>query len=686
MNRPASSCGQLVAVLAAGVLFWIMACTVSDRVGITFDEPGHIVSGYSHWRHGDFRINAENGILGTTIATMPLLSRPLKFPPLDSPAWHQPNARALGGSFLFDQGNDPWAILVSARAVNGIFGFAVVIVVWAWARGLFGGCAAWLSTALAVFSPTLLAHAGLATSDIVITFGLVTALSLFWILWHRITWGRLVLAGIGAGVALVAKMSGLLLLPMLFVLAIVRIVRGSPLPIKLGGKPRMLRSRKGIGSALLLTLFFTGAVTLGTIWAGYHFRYTASPDSSQRLGFDPSWNAILQGEAQADAASTSLIENAFTKPAPPLLLKTVSFLRQHRLLPEAYLWGVAFTLQASRTRPTFFIGEARNTGTPAFFPLAFLFKSTPAELLLFVVGSSIGLVLGRLSIRGPTSRRWLYRAAPLLILWVVYWAVALCTGLNIGHRHLLPIYPVLFVMAGATAVALRSRYRRAAGIVIVAALGSQLVDSVLSRPHYLSYFTPFVRNHAWRYFVDSSFDWGQGLPDLKRWQDTTNGDVPLFLSYFGSDSPRARGLHVTRVADWRDDTGPRDYPAHLRGGWYAISATNFQRVYLGIGGPWTAAYEQRYQEIARGLPKTAADTVRYSPQQRVDWLRNAMLFEVLQLGRLCHYLRDRPPVAVVGGSILIFRLTDAEVFVGTSARLDEVERLRAASPQYDASR
>ena len=45
----------------------------------------------------------------------------------------------------------------------------------------------------------------------------------------------------------------------------------------------------------------------------------------------------------------------------------------------------------------------------------------------------------------------LYAGTPLLALVVVYWAFALTTNLNIGHRHLLPTYPALCILAGGAA-------------------------------------------------------------------------------------------------------------------------------------------------------------------------------------------------------------------------------------------
>ena len=33
----------------------------------------------------------------------------------------------------------------------------------------------------------------------------------------------------------------------------------------------------------------------------------------------------------------------------------------------------------------------------------------------------------------------------------VYWATAMTSNINIGHRHILPTYPVMYILAGSAA-------------------------------------------------------------------------------------------------------------------------------------------------------------------------------------------------------------------------------------------
>ena len=114
---------------------------------------------------------------------------------------------------------------------------------------------------------------------------------------------------------------------------------------------------------------------------------------------------------------------------------------------------------------------------------------------------------------------------------------------------------------------------------------------------------------------------------------------------------------MSRFADETHDLGPRTFPVRPTGGWFAISATHFQRLYLWVTGPWNARYEEHYQESIRALARAGTEAA----PDRARLLRAAMDYEVLEFGRLCAFLQDREPDDVIGGSILLFRLTDAEV-------------------------
>ena len=62
----------------------------------------------------------------------------------------------------------------------------------------------------------------------------------------------------------------------------------------------------------------------------------------------------------------------------------------------------------------------------------------------------IALSLAALAYQRQTPQL-LYRTLPLWIFMAVYWAFSIRSHINIGHRHLLPIYPCVYVLTGAAA-------------------------------------------------------------------------------------------------------------------------------------------------------------------------------------------------------------------------------------------
>ena len=93
-------------VAAALALYYVMAVSVSPRLGVTADEVVHLTGGYSYWKFNDYRLHPENGTLPMRVAALPLLAMDLKFPPLEgNPDWLRSQVNTLGDRFFFGLGN-----------------------------------------------------------------------------------------------------------------------------------------------------------------------------------------------------------------------------------------------------------------------------------------------------------------------------------------------------------------------------------------------------------------------------------------------------------------------------------------------------------------------------------------------------------------------------------------------------
>ena len=623
---------RIAVLVAAGLLglYWWMATSVSDTVGVTGDEIAHLTAGYSYWKTDDYRLQPENGNLPQRWAALPLLRSRTIFPTLEQNSWRISDVWDMGFQWFFTLGNDLESMLRSGRRMIALFGVATGALVFLWSRRLYGDTAAVLSTALFAFCPTMLANGALITSDMTATCMFLAAVTAFWAMAHRLTLWRVSGFGLLLGLLCVSKFSAPLIAPMCAILWAVRL-SGSPLLEASWPLPSVIRGRGKVAGSLAGATLVACALALAVIWASYGFRY------AMYKSYEPNRVRSLVG--------WDVLEDQGGPLVPAL-----RFIRAHELLPESYVYGFAHTYRFTRYRKAFLNGEYRSFGWVSFFPYTTAVK-TP--LALFGLIALSALAAARLRRTRPQWRARLYAWAPLLSLFVVYWVFSLTSRLNIGHRHIMPIYPVLFVMA-AGAAAWLGRPARWTAVVVAALAVWFAAESLWIRPNYLAYFNEIVgERDAWTHLVDSSLDWGQGLPTLRAWMAEHPPEGPVFISYFGSGDLPYYGIHATRVGDASFDFRPRK-PAILSGGLWIISVTNFQQDYSEARGRWDLEKEAHYRGMLAHLLELQKTGARMS-------YKEGMELEAYQFARLCHYLRGRPPVAEPGYVFLVFRLTDDEV-------------------------
>jgi hypothetical protein len=300
--------------------------------------------------------------------------------------------------------------------------------------------------------------------------------------------------------------------------------------------------------------------------------------------------------------------------------------------------------------------------------------------------------------RTAAMSRSLYRSAPLLTLFVVYWLFAISSHLNIGHRHILPTYPPMLVFAGcawmwvterrnaqaetrrsgasdkrgASSVTtwLRSRRHPILAAAVVASLVSFGTESLLNWPNYLAYVNQLPGNHsnAYRHLVDSSLDWGQDLPALKNWLaeagliGSTQGS---YLAYFGGDNPAYYGIRAQQLPGFWDRTSA-GIPEPLTPGTYCVSATLVQNMYSRFPGRWNQEYEATYQQLAGKVQRFRA----LGPEERkallagkdgAAWLNMFQSYEHARFARLTSFLRQREPQTEINYSILIYQLARDDI-------------------------
>ena len=641
---------QLVLVGALLLLYIFQAVSAATRESNTFDEPLHLTTGYLYWTHPEEKLWPENGLFAQAWAALPLLFDHLnmtptkEIPPEKMAQWDQ------GNRFFYLMGNDPDKMLFQGRAMISLLGAGLGALVFYWSRQLFGTGAGFISLLLYIFCPTMLAHGALVSADMAAALGFFAATLCFWNLSHTVSIPHFVLSVLALGCLMLAKMSSLLIGPIFFLILIVRLFSSRPTKVLFFGSRTYFRwgAKAGIGGLLLLANAFAA---IALLWLAYNFNY-------RDWGEEASRHQVLSAPG-----FTLLSANGMKASC----LETLS---EIHLLPPAYLEGL--TYQLNNSQGNFLWGRYYEQGSIWFFPLAFLIK-TPISTLLFFLLSLVAYGSwrnreSREKITGtaiPARCPSAYDLSPLLILGGVYGVACLSSSLNIGQRHLLPVYPVLFVLAGANVFWLRH-----AGLIFRTGLGVLLagviIESLSIRPHYLAFFNQLVGGprHGYRYLVDSSLDWGQDLPGLRQWLEKNapaGGNANVYLSYFGTGNPEYYGIQSLRLPDRFSIGSPEPFP--WTGGIYCISATRLQ------GGGWSPATEHLYQQVEKEKDRWDATTT--DPAARASLLRekgtdywNSYLVADRQLKfvRLCIYLRQREPDDEVGYSILIYRLSNEDVW------------------------
>lgn len=220
----------------------------------------------------------------------------------------------------------------------------------------------------------------------------------------------------------------------------------------------------------------------------------------------------------------------------------------------------------------FLLGEHSREGWWYYFLVALLVKLPVGTLLL--------LAAALLCWRAGQPLGWIDALFLLLPVGVLLGA-AMHAKINIGIRHVLPVYPFLFVLAARLGTL---AFRRAwtAPVLLGVPLLLTASSSLRIGPHQLAYFNELAGGPAegYRYLSDSNLDWGQDLTTLRDYLER-EGVPMLYLSYFGTAPPHAYGIRYQHVPPPHpilpppEDVLPLDAPRQL----LAVSVTNLQGVY-----------------------------------------------------------------------------------------------------------
>ena len=485
------------------ILIYLLQCAWFIRTqSFTNDEPEHLVAGVEAWQFGEFKHWHDQPPLGRLLFALPLLNTGWSYRIADDQVR------------LVQPGPEVW--LYRAWPMNVLLGVALLLLLWATARRLFSEAAANFVLALGVLSPDLIAHFSLATIDgvgcLFVSASAVQSLRY----WRNPSRTQAAILGVLLGCLLLAKFNS----PPLFVLALgLVLVRPS---VTAGFWLR------GLGWLRAGAVFFIAALV---VWTGYFFHISKVVFADQMVTIHFSgYTKLLQYDM-------------------PTLKTPITI-----FLPACeWLTGlgqvVVHNIEGHRS---FLLGQYSPDGFRLYFPAGVLLKWPLTVLLLGACG--ICIVLLR---RIPARRDLLL----LSIFPAVYFVLAVFAHIDIGIRHVLPVYPFLLLYTGAV-------WECASGVrwgklLLGGLLLAQAADIARYAPDYLSYFTVLVKPaETWKLLSDSNTDWGQGMVALRQYQEEHPGE-PLHLAYVGEVDPAWYGIRYTRLNE-------EDHPSGL----VAVSATH----------------------------------------------------------------------------------------------------------------
>ncbi len=513
----------------------------------TTDEPDHVAPGMEWLQYGTYTFEPLHPPLArVAVALGPYLAG-LRLK-------DHGNLWTEGNQLLQSQGRYLRNLTLARAGILPFFLLAVFLV-WQWARVRYGEAPALIAVFLFTTSPVILGHAGMATTDMPEVAMFTLAVFAFVNFLEKPSLGWAALVGAATGLAIIAKFSGLV-----FVLASFAALLGWR--SILATRPKQPLPAIGVGHWIRATAVIAGMCVV-VIWGGYRFALSSATTPADRPHY--TIDQIIGNRGTLHDAAYKVAELPFV-PAPAFFQGLAKIRYKNFVGHKSYL-----------------LGEVRQTGWWYFFPVALAVKTTIPFLVFAVIGC---LYLCRLA---WVHSNWI-AAAPVIASAAVF-VVCLRSQINIGVRHILPICPLLAIVAGVAVCQLwrstRLRYfARAATVVLLA---WQLIASIHSHPDYLAYFNEFAGAHPEKILIDSDLDWGQDLLRLSHALRERHIEQ-VSIAYSGSKNLDLNNFDLSNF---------RILPPHQPAtGWVAISLVCLKVGELGYPVD-SYAWLNVYQPVAR---------------------------------------------------------------------------------------
>lgn len=488
-----------ISLLAIFITSFFLMLFSSFRDSQTTDEAIHLSAGYSYLTKRDFRLDPEHPPFLKELAAVPLLLTKTntdfnnalwdKAGNFYYDSWYE--TRVLGERFFYSLGNNPEKLLFLGRLPFIILTLILGLVAFIWARKLYGIKSGIFAAFLVLFFPNILAHGRLINTDLGLTLFIFLTVFLWGEYLKKLKLSYLLLCGLALGLALASKFTGLIILPILFILFIV--------------KALFFDQKKNLVFKYLLSFIIILLVSFVVVWASYGF--IIKTPSVVPTGFI---DQILWRNHLITSDLATFLNNIRVFLFPAELYKGIYLVFRH----------------AVNGHGSYLLGQSSTSGWWYYFPVAIFYK-TPIPVFIFL---GLSLIFYKKIRAKETFDEVLLILPPLVFL-----IFSMFSKADLGIRHILPIFPFLLIFASKSINLVNFEKQMPKGkskifkekIVPVLFLGLilwYLVGTIISYPNYLAYFNEFAggSKNGYKYLADSNLDWGQDIYRLKTYLNEHN--------------------------------------------------------------------------------------------------------------------------------------------------------------------
>ncbi|MDP8297436.1 MAG: glycosyltransferase family 39 protein [Candidatus Orphnella occulta] len=493
----------ILVILLLGIFALLAITSIAGKSGTCDEIAHHIATGVVFLEKGDLKMSTESPPLPRYIVAAPVVAFLDPVLPTDKNVWRNQDRAVFGRDFFFKYNSNSKQMLFASRFVVIVLGIMLGLLLYIWSSRMYGERIALFALFLYSFSPNILAHTRLATTDLITTLFMLLSLFTFWAFIKKPCAVNIILAGIFLGLAQLSKYSMLILYPILIVLYVITLFISN-------------QDQKKPSVANILSIFL---ISLFVMWGGYGF------------SMEPILENAMRAQEKMDFSVFFLQKLLPVSQQSIRALADFLLLRLPVPLGEHILGFLGVIKHSYEGHITYFLGSWSAKASPLYFLVAFTLK-TPIPIIFLLV---LGLIR---SFKKKLSINEYFLIVPV----VVYFIIALRSNLQIGIRHLLPIYPLCFMISARSIDFLRYKLLK---IVIIISCAWLVLGTLITWPHFLSYFNEIAGgpNNGWQYLRDSNIDWGQDLPALSQYLKENKIDE-VTLEYFGEDLPWGYGINA----------------------------------------------------------------------------------------------------------------------------------------------